>query len=661
MTFFSVHIKLHMSSGQRKRAQQQLHHKKRHIPPPSSSHNQPHHHHHQHSHPLPPPPATTNLYHESPPNYLTGHNSINKYPSSSSSSSSSLHLHESGQLLNMDEELFGHGDDVGGDGGGGSVVTTDADTGEHMMIPSYLAKNFALFPQPTTTYETEIVPHNSEGFNVVDGLEDIEEDNEIRGPTGRVAGSLESIMLAEQMENYQRHKTSAAAKTIKNEQLLQQLLQQQHKEKPEIMNAAAYKSNKLRGNKYRGEKDYYSEDDMTEAMIYSSGHNPTHTFNRPSEDVAYSGSIKALTVDDIWSQLQQQYLSKYTPQAQSLIAADSDEQVPFATTATKTKPKRKRNTKRHKHTSLSSWPVKTLSYHRKQQPKNHHQHYYDDIHSSPPSATAFSSGGSLSSHRDTDLFAKRPFNKFTAHNDEDETVETDEDAMALFDEEGDEDDVDVYGNNADNIHDESGEEFVYQRGKKYAGHTAYGHHSHTNNPFNYHDLYGSYSTPVTATVATHLQPSTFHPNLVSSTLPSYAVASSSNSFLPSLSHPSTSYQWRTQQTYPASYQTYHLQHQLQKPQHSTTDSDSEEHYAQQQSSALRLPKATITRTADSVSSFKLSPTQSNDFTVSSSSSASTSASSSSPYSSLKSTAPTTTRYKKRKNRIKTKRNRIVVI
>lgn len=756
-----------MTSGQqRKRAQIKQYHKIRHIPPPSSSSQ-----HHQHTQPLPPPlpssATTNNIYHESPHKYLTTSSSslepqhhvfsrTKKYPSSSDL----LQIHENGQLLSTDaDDIYSHGDiegDVGGGGGSDGVsssliLSTDTDVTEPMMIPSYLAKNFALFPQPTTTYETEIIPHTSQGFSaVVKGLggveEALEEDNEITKHKGKgLAGSLDSFTH----ENYQRHKPSSyssifsttSGKNIKNEQLLQQLLQQQYNsnsnEKPEIMNTAAYKSNKLpkaSGGKYRAEKDYHSDGDM----MYSSKYNPAATthnnFNRPEEDVAYSGNIKTLTVDDIWSQLQQQYLSKYSPQAQTITTSVENEepQQTLIFSKPKIKPKHKRNTKRPRinrpniSSFTSSWPVKTLSFgssssgsnskHHKQQQHQHKQpqqhHYNEDLLASLPSAAAFNSGR-LTQHRDTDLFAKRPINKFTAtnydesdddDNEEDDISEINDDNRAVgYGEDNEDDELDVFGDNADNSHDESFEDAVYQqRGKKFTGHTAYGQRSsHTNNPFNYHDLYGSYSTPVTATIATNIQPSTYHPNnLVSSTLPAYTTSasggssSSTSSFLKALSqHPSTSYQWRTQQNYPASYQTYHLQHQQQQPQRTsqtaaTTTAETvvvgvregsrngDEQYAphlakqqQQQSynnAALRLSKSAITQTPNTITTSQFSPTQSNDFIVTSSSSTSFLDTSptdilSSAKSTVQPSSPSASRYKKRKNRIKTKRNRIVVI
>ncbi|KAM7360823.1 uncharacterized protein ACRADG_007958 isoform 2-T3 [Cochliomyia hominivorax] len=705
-----------MTSGQRKRAQILQHHKKRHSQPPSHSAS----HHSHRSQPLPPPPpppppTTTNIYHESPHDYLTSTSSsssllepqqhvfsrIKKHPSSSSSSAL-LQLHENGQLLNMDEDIYDQGDM----GDSTVILGTNTDNGEHMMIPSYMAKDFALFPQPTTTYETEITPHNFKGFNAVeqsslDGLGEFEEDNEIPKHSGKrgAIGNLETLILAEQMENYHRHKpttyssaTSTSSKIIKNEQLLQQLLQQQQRnnnnEKPEIMNAAAYKSTKQRGHKYRAENDYHSEDDMTETMMYSSKHKPTtiHTSNQDDdEEVVYSGGIKTLTVDDIWSQLQQQYLNKFSPQAQASTSLESEEQ---STPYTNTKPKHKRNTKRQRYAKptittypSNSWPLKTLSFagsskHNKHQQKQPQYHYNDEIHSLP-SAAAFSSSGLLTAHRDKDLFGKRPFNKFTAHDDDDDdTAEVDDDV----EEHDEQDEVDIYGDNADNNHDESFEDAVYQSGQKLSSHSAHGQQRYTNNPFNYHDLYGSYSTPVTATIATHIQPSTYHPNLGSSstTFPTY-TGTSTSSFLTDVSqHPSTSYQWRTQQNYPASYQTYHLQHQQQQPQWTPATSTSaaaategagggraggdDEHIVhlskQHTNAALRLPKASIPQTPNISSSYsKLSPTQSsNDFTVTTSSLSSLT----SP--SAKSTVqPPPARYKKRKNRMKTKRNRIVVI
>ena len=345
------------SGGQRKRAQQlhlhQQHHKKRHALPPTHHHHKHYHHNPQSSQsivagppPSPPSPALPTS------NYLTG------ITPTSSSKNLPQHFHENDgdALISLEDEIYGGG------GGGGSVGShgdsgLETNSEEPMMIPSYLATNFALFPQPTATYETEIIPHNTEGFNVVDHHQQhhhpqhhhhnengVSLDNEITAPAAIAAlkgSSLETqFMLSEQQQQQQQQQLD---KTIKNEQLLQQLLQQHQEQnnddKLEIMNPAT----KLQAQKYRDVKDaYHNEEDMKEATVmYSSSP------RQPTTGSTHSSTLKALSVDDIWSQLQRQYLKKYVPQAQPMDSAE--EPRPSPTVPTKTQRKRKRNTKRYKH------------------------------------------------------------------------------------------------------------------------------------------------------------------------------------------------------------------------------------------------------------------------------------------------------------------------
>lgn len=550
------------------------------------------------------------------------------------------------------------------------------------------------------------------------------QDNEILGSLGHTTTSLLGNTAAEWSSTINSHLDkpptrtaySIAAKAMKNEQLLKHIMQQQQQKhplssfpyQPEIANTVAgTTSAHLRTTA----KDKYRDDKLPQILMGGDGGLDSMTgYDDVDLVTAYSGQpakteisgeggdgIKALTVDDIWSQLQRQYLNRYTPQAQPTVRGGGSAGRKRKRNSQKLKSKKRQHQHHHsiRSTPASSSLLSTSSSSSSSFPilkfDNNHQRYnQEETQASKPlssgktyisytpysssSLTTFPSYGSSASSLagDSDLFdGRRPsrpyhnFNKashFQSDDDDDEenSQAEDEDNNNTSTNPDDEDEtndeltIHNYQQSAEDDDTTSSDEllrykkFGNNRSHRQSSPSSYGQTSQrVSTPHNYFDLYASYSTPVAAaTIATHpnVLVSTYHPNLYhgqSATItPSSQSSSSSSSSAPSdtvAGHESTSYQWREQQHYPsAAYQTY--QQQYNHLHHNKRPQQQQLQYQPASSNALHLPKATQATIAGTKSS---SPTAG----------------------ATPATAATSAneqRYKKRKNRLKSKRNRIVV-
>ncbi|XP_075146270.1 uncharacterized protein LOC142220802 [Haematobia irritans] len=436
---------------------------------------------------------------------------------------------------------------------------------------------------------------------------------------------------------------------------------------------------------YQGDRDQIMEamhayEDMDLAMAYSdtvrTGGGGGGGGKGEYKGAGDASGIKPLTVDDIWSQLQRTYLNKYTPQAQPVRDQKEDDQPASR--------KRKRNshstgkTGKHNYSSHStrSEAIRVASFGDDTNYTPHYTQEYPLTRLSSYSGTKANGGtkelenpyaasytpyyssssitfGPTLKHKDLyetqATVATRPsyhnsaFDEETNANEgfgvEDETASEDLDEDSRNSEEDTAPDhTTVYSSNRQN----------YEQPRSHRNNLGIGVYNTIHHPFE--DLYASHSTPVSSTLATYEQVpvSTYHPNSFSITRPiAYNLPHNDSSPLTekgSSSTPeSTSYQWREQQHYPStSYQAYQ-QYNHKRPQQQKLIQ-----YQPQVSNILRLPKASA------VGSTPTTATNQNLAPLTSSSAASYTANEFTP--GVKPTSLTHTRYKKRKNRLKTKRN-----